>query len=91
MAEEYSMSPRRLNNKTRLEFRCFRETLSQKNKKKLFRCLRILVCMAVKGEKNELPKSNINYFMQFSQYNIYYSYTTRNEISGEQWQQAMEI
>lgn len=40
--------------------------------------------MAVMGEKNELPKSNINYFMQFSQYNIYYSYTTRNEVSGEQ-------
>lgn len=36
MAEEYSMSPRRLNNKTRLEFRCFRETLSRKTKKEKF-------------------------------------------------------
>lgn len=36
------------------------------------------------GEKNELLKSNINYFMQLSQYNTYYTYTTRNEISGEQ-------
>lgn len=83
MAEEYSMSPRRPNNKTILEFRCFREMLSRKTKK-IFRYLRILVCMAVMGEKNELPKSNINYFMQFPQYNIYYSYTTRNEVPGEQ-------
>lgn len=35
MAEEYSMSPRRLNNKTILEFRCFREMMSRKTKNKI--------------------------------------------------------